>query len=210
MRFIWGAIPPSEQFETANVNWNRLHSPPVEFAVLQVLFGMTPCLLAGGLALQRAAEGIPPISFLIILLMPAVLVPVHELAHVLGYFIDPRSPRLLTGIWPSHGIWYVIYDGPLPRWRVLAMLVAPFATLSIPLGVAALIAGGPYGWGLGYLSLLHTALCIGDFSSFCRIAWQVPRGGYVQNNGWTTYWSTSKPLMLAPVGSPPRTNMSDD
>lgn len=201
MRFIWGPIPSSKYFDPEAARWSLLKSPPVERAVLQAGFGMAPCLVMAGLALQRAADDLQVTTFLIILLLPAVLVLVHELAHLVGYLVDPRSPHLLTGIWPAHGIWYVVYDAPLPRGRVLLMLAAPFVALSVPLGLAATCIGGSYGWGLAYLALMHAALCVGDFASFLRVARQVPHGGFVHNNGWCTYWSPTRPPQIAPSES---------
>lgn len=201
MRFIWGPIPPSKCFDPETADWCLLRSPPVERAVLQAAFGMAPCLMAAGLALQRAADGLTVTAFLIFLLLPAVLVPVHELVHLVGYLVNPRSPHLLTGIWLAHGIWYVVYDTPLPRGRVLLMLAAPFVALSVPLGLVAAVKGGSYGWGLAYLALMHAALCVGDFASLLRVVKQVPPGGFVHNNGWGTYWAPTRPLQLPPSES---------
>ena len=209
MRFVWGPIPPSRTFDAEGAGWTPLRSVAGRWAAPQAALGMVPCLVMAGLALRRAAGELPPAAFVATLALPAALVPAHELAHALGYLVGLRSPRLVTGVWPSHGIWYVIYDAPLRRGRVLLMLAAPLLAFSVAPGLAACLIGGPCRWGLAYLALMHAALCVGDLLSFARIGRQVSRGGWVHNQGWATYWSLTPPD-LAPWGSRPAAAPPDE
>ncbi|MFO0914063.1 MAG: DUF3267 domain-containing protein [Pirellulales bacterium] len=157
----------------------------------QAALGIIPCLVAAGLMIRRAAVELPPAVTLTFLLLPALLLPLHELAHAIGYGVGLRNRDLISGIWPAHGIWYVLYDGPLPRSRVLSMLVAPLLLISGPLFAAAVLSPGPYRDGLRYLAWMHTSLCVGDLLTAWRIVRQVPRTGWIHNRGWDTYWSVA-------------------
>lgn len=42
------------------------------------------------------------------------------------------------------------------------------------------------GW---FLVLVHTSTCTGDFLVWWRVLSRVPRGAWLHNNGWTTYWT---------------------
>ena len=154
---------------------------------------MGPCLLLAGWAIQHAAGELPTGIFLLVLLLPALLIPTHELMHVAGYLVNPRSPLLITGIWPTHGLWYVIYDRPLPRWRVQLMLVTPFLALSVMPALVALLAPTGWRWAVLYLVAMHSALCVGDLLTMGRIWRHVPRGAWLHNQQWTTYWSPRAP-----------------
>lgn len=191
MRFVLGPIPPSRTLDAEAAGWTPLSSVPARWAAPQAALGLVPCLVAAGLALQRAADGLTPAPFLAVLLFPVVLIPAHEVVHALGYLVGFGSPHLVTGIWPRHGIWYVIHDAPLPRRRVLLMLAAPFLVLSVLPAIAAVLISGPWRWGLAYLVLVHAALCVGDLLTFVRVVRQVPADGWVHNRGWVTYWSRS-------------------
>jgi hypothetical protein len=65
------------------------------------------------------------------LLALILMVPVHEFIHALAYGRGIGSPHLTVGFWPSRGFGYALFDSPMPRNRVLGMLVAPFLTLSL-------------------------------------------------------------------------------
>ncbi|MBL9134392.1 MAG: DUF3267 domain-containing protein [Verrucomicrobiales bacterium] len=200
MRWVLGPIPPSNCLDPEAAGWERLRSPTVRWAILRAALGMIPCFGAAAYALFRAAGETPIGVFLAALILPALIVPVHEVAHMIGYGVDPRSTSLITGIWPAHGIWYVLFDGPLRRDRVLFMLAAPVLLVSVPLGLAAVVVGGPSGWLLTYLAAMHTALCIVDVGTFVRILRQVPRCAWVHNQGWNTYWSETPPALLESEG----------
>jgi len=123
------------------------------------------------------------------LLALVAMVPLHELIHALAYFQGIRSRHLIVGFWPSRGVCYAIYDSPMPRNRVLGMLVAPILALSIfPLLGLPWLQGTAWGLVLAF-SLLHASICGGDMIVFFWLVSQVPRKALVHNNGWKTYWS---------------------
>lgn len=191
MRFHWGPIPSSRHLDPESTGWTRLRSVSSQWAGPQAALGIIACLVVAGLLIRRSASELPAAISLTFLLLPALLIPLHELAHAVGYGVGLRSPDLITGIWLNHGIWYVLYDRPLRRSRVLLMLVAPLLLISGPLFVAAALSTGPYRDGLGYLAWMHTSLCVGDLLTGWRIIHQVPTGAWIHNRGWDTYWSAA-------------------
>ena len=189
MRFIWGSIPPSRTLDARAAGWNQLRSVAPQWAMAQAAAGMVLCLAVAGWALKQAADHLPVGWFLVLLVSPAMLVPIHELLHAVGYGVDPRSSHLLTGIWPSHGVWFVLWDSPLRRNRVLLMLVAPLLALTVVPALLAVLLEDGARWTLAYLAAMHATLGVGDLLTFGRILRQVPTGGWVHNSGWETFWT---------------------
>jgi hypothetical protein len=170
-------------------------------ALVAVLLGL-PFLIAGVCLVGNMKQEVrelfkaQPLVAGAYLLALLVMVPVHELIHALAYCQGIRSRHLIVGFWPSRGLCYAIYDSPVPRRRVLGMVVAPFLALSVlPLLCLPWLQGTAGGLVLTF-SLLHAGMCGGDLIVFLRLVSQVPRKALVHNNGWQTYWS-------AQVGSGP-------
>ena len=133
-----------------------------------------------------------PLHFVAFLSVLLALIPVHELIHALAYLKGVRSSRLMMGAWIRRGMFYAMYDAPLPRHRVLFMSVMPFLLLSaLPAFCLCWLEIRHELWVVGwFLVLLHTSLCTGDFLVRWRLLLRVPRGAWIHNNGWTTYWTT--------------------
>ncbi|MCA9071561.1 MAG: DUF3267 domain-containing protein [Planctomycetaceae bacterium] len=202
MRFVLGPIPPSETFAARALDWTpMISSNELRWANVTSVVGLLLFLVAGCLCLQRAAfsPDVEPWLLVGAIVLTAVLIPLHEFFHCLGYLVPLHSRKLITGIWLARGIWYVVYDSPLPRGRVLLMLAAPFLFLSCLPCLAFPFLSGSRSWLLGYVVLMHVALCVGDAITFFRIGVTIPKGALIQNCGWKTYWS---PLPIQSSGSP--------
>lgn len=195
MRFVCGPIPASRVLDPQVGGWTPLReSGGARLAVVAVLVGL-PFVVAAVILLDNmrnkvrelfAAQPLVGGAYLLALLL---LVPVHEWIHALAYGQGIRSPHLIIGFWPSRGLCYAIYDSPMPRRRVLGMVVAPFLTLSaLPLLCLPWLQGGAWALVLTF-SLLHAGMCGGDLIVFLRLLCQVPGNALVHNNGWQTYWS---------------------
>lgn len=195
MRFVFGPIPKSETFDPMEAGWNRLvSSTDVAWTNVIVPVGMISCIAAGCVCLRWAARTpeMDPWTLIAVLVTPAFFIPIHELLHCVGYRVPLRSRRLVTGIWLERGVWYVVYDAPLPRNRVLWMLIAPLLGLSVvPLLAVLTFSPSGYSRAGGYLVLMHAAMCVGDVISFLRILWNIPATAEVHNSGWTTCWRDS-------------------
>ena len=145
MRFVWGAIPPSETFQPTAAGWTRLSRNNSDtFVVIASALAMAPLMAGllvlfsdGGASILRFREELAAFAIFISALL--LLVPVHEFIHALAYRVPLGSRRLITGIWLSRAMWYVLYDAPLERSRVLLMLCAPFAVLTTVGGVVVLL-----------------------------------------------------------------------
>lgn len=136
--------------------------------------------------LLRAGAAVNPWALTLFVIALLLLVPLHELIHAIAYGCGLRSPDLLVGFWPSRVLPYVLYDAPLPRWRVLFMLSGPFLALTIlPLALAALSFATA---GFCFFAVLHAALCAGDAMTAVRILPQMPRQAIIHNQRWQTYW----------------------
>jgi len=192
MRFVCGPIPPSRVLNPQEVGWTLLREWGAgRFAVVAALLGL-PFLIPAPILVRGLLKGQPLVggAFLLALL---VMVPVHELIHALACFQGIRSRHLIVGFWPSRGLCYALYDSPLPRNRVLGMVVAPFLAFSIlPLLCLPWLHGAAWSLVLVF-SLLHTGACGGDAIVFFQLLSQVPRQALVHNNGWQTYYGGPLP-----------------
>ena len=199
MRFINGPVPPTRTFDPVAARWTPLEARGSHHYATVVVLWVCPFLFAAtalffhARAMLRAVFREQSWSLPCLLAALVALVPLHELIHALAYGCGLRSPNLIAGIWPRRGLAYVLYDSPLPRRRVLWMLVAPFFTLSVLPLLAAPFLSGPWLVPLAFFSLLHTAICAGDAATILRLLRQTPPGALVHNNGWETYW-TARPL----------------
>ena len=188
MRFVLGPIPVSDAVPSG---WTPIQSSnELRWARVASVAGMLLLLIAGFLSLQQAAFASDAQPWLLVGVIAStiLLIPLHEFFHCLGYWVSFRSRKLVTGIGPSSGVWYVVYDAPLPRWRVLTMLVAPLVSLSILPCLAFSFVTGSIAWSLAYLVLTQAGLCVGDMITFVRIWNHAPRNSLIHNHGWTTYW----------------------
>ena len=202
MRFICGPVPPSSVLNPHEEGWTPLRGWGAgRLAVVAVLLGL-PFLIAAVCLLGNLKQEVrelfkaQPLVAGAYLLALLVMVPVHELIHALAYCQGIRSRHLIIGLWPSRGLCYAIYDSPMPRRRVLGMVVAPFLALSILPLLCLPWLQGTAGVLVLTFSLLHAGMCGGDLIVFLRLVSQVPRKALVHNNGWQTYW-------IAQVGSGP-------
>jgi hypothetical protein len=195
MRIAFGPVPLSATLREPEVGWTLLRElPPARFSTIASVLGLP--LVALAILVLGAARGEVrtlfsdhPAALAGFVATLLALVPVHEAVHAVAYFQDLRSAKMIAGVWPRRGMCYVLYDAPLPRNRVLLMSAAPFLVLTVaPLCAAPWLHGTTQPLVL-FLAILHAAICTGDFLVFARIAHQVPRDAWVQNNGWQTYWS---------------------
>ncbi|MES2461028.1 MAG: DUF3267 domain-containing protein [Armatimonadota bacterium] len=190
MKFFLGPIPRSMTFDAEAAGWTPLRSPPSERIAVLATVGMIPWFLLAGKAMGAAVDHLLTLPLLAFAASTLLLVPLHEAVHALAYRQPLGSPHLWTGIWLRRGIWYVLYDAPLPRDRVLFMLIAPAICLSLlPLLALPFLSPGLRYGGL-YLICIQASLCMADLPSAVRVLRQIPKQAFVHNQGWNTYWST--------------------
>ena len=193
MRFVLGPIPPSEVLSPQEEGWTPLREPTSGVFVTQVLLLSLPFLVLA-LSMLPEIEGYArtqPLACWALVTFFIFMIPMHEAIHALGYPGGLRSDLLVVGVWMRRGMCYVVYDSPLPRNRILLMLSAPFAAISLFLVAVACLA--PSAWRPVALLLLftHTAVCTGDLLTFLRLVTQAPPQALVHNDGWKTYWQSA-------------------
>ena len=141
MKFVSGPIPSSSDLRVADATWTPLREPTPGVFVAQVLLLAVPLLglALGVLSALRGHLHAHPTATIVLVFAFVLITPVHELIHAFAYPGGLRSQRLVMGVWLRRGLAYVVYDAPLPRNRVLIMLLAPFVTLTTMLGIAAVV-----------------------------------------------------------------------
>lgn len=200
MRFVYGPIPPSQAFDPEQNGWKPLDGADADarrFATIASLLTIpfvaaALWVLFGARSEMRGFLFGHPLRFGAFLSVLLALVPIHELIHALAYLKGLRSSRLVMGAWIRRGMFYVLYDAPMPRHRVLFMSAMPFLLLSaLPAFCLPWLEIRHDRMVLGwFLVLMHTSLCTGDFLVWWRLFFRVPRGAWIHNNGWKTYWTT--------------------
>lgn len=198
MRFIYGPIPESRTFDPVAAHWTPLRTPDSRRFASVAMLCSAPFVLGATLLFLHAAPDlrmlfrIQPWNLFGFVLVLLGLVPAHEFIHALAYGCGLRSPNLMMGVWLQRGMPYVLCDEPLPRRRVLVMLAAPFCVLTVlPLFAVPLLSGAVLSCVL-FISLLHAALCVGDAATFLQLLRQTPPKARVHNQGWQTYWNSSR------------------
>lgn len=194
MRFIYGPIPPSETFKPSDAGWVPLdRSESDRFVIVASAMAMVP--LAAGLLVLFSDDAstimrfkADPRAFTVFIVSLLLLVPVHEFIHALAYGVPLHSRQLITGIWLSRFAWYVLYDAPLRRRRVLLMSAAPFTVLTTVGVLAVWLVPREWQVAAGFVLLIHTSLCTGDALVLWRLLNQVPKDAFIHNDGWRTYW----------------------
>ena len=197
MRLVLGPIPPSRVLSPQNEGWTPLREPTSRVFVIQVLLLSLPFLVAA-FAILPGLKGhvrTQPLVLSALVSCFVLMIPVHEAIHALMYPGGLRSKNLVMGAWMRRGLFYVIYDSPVSRNRMLIMLCAPLIVLSSLLAAVAVFAPSEWRFIAILTLLVHTAVCTGDFATFVRLTTQVPKFSLVHNDGWTTYWkSVPRPM----------------
>jgi|SRR5579862_1310924 len=193
MRFIYGPIPESGAIDPERDGWTPLRQDGInKYVGLSVVLAVPICIAAYvDLDYIKPLIRSNPIMLALLLVCVVVMLPVHELVHIMVFQGWWKDQHVMMGIWPSKGMW-VCYDSPQPRNRLLVMSLAPLIALSlIPLGVLSLLPIGPWTLFLNFISLLHVAACTGDIQTFSRVIRQVPSNAVIHNKGWQSYWRVS-------------------
>jgi hypothetical protein len=199
MRFHLGPVPSTPGFDPEMDGWTKIREPSP--GRIQVLALPLAFLLAGaalGLVLALTPIDVPnpwednrpmiPIRALPgVLLLFVVLIPVHELIHAVLHPGLGLSRHTVIGAWPSKLLFYAFYDGPKIRERFLLVASGPFLVLTLGPVLAAAVFG--LDWPvLALVAVMNALASYGDAAAILILAWQVPRGAVVRNQGYETWW----------------------
>jgi hypothetical protein len=98
------------------------------------------------------------------ILLPVVCIPLHELLHVVPYYLSgARKIRVGTDL--KHYLFYVTAHRHVAtpiQFRIIAMI--PFILITIGVVFLILTLPGLWKWSLSLFLFVHTTMCAGDFA----------------------------------------------
>jgi hypothetical protein len=204
MRLHSGPIPENPDFHPEAEGWTPLREPSAGLFVwiasgVGILSGVLAAfawaaILQAGVNLSYTIHSDDPRPWLsalaglaIVFGFLAILIAVHELLHAAVFPGWWLSPHTLIGVWPSKGMFYAHYEGPLTRNRFLLVLLTPLAVLTALVWLFELVF--QTGWAvLPVISVVNAMAAGGDIFAAALIALQVPRAAILQNQGWRSWW----------------------
>lgn len=140
-----------------------------------VLAGLVAGVL-GAVALPHEALG--PGWFVLLGVLSAAALPVHELVHAAAFRLLSHGSAHVRFGFHSWMLYTSAAGTVLSRGRFCVVLLAPAVLVTATLGVSATCAGWPLlGWAL---SVVHLAGCTGDFG-YVRIIASEPQARMVED-----------------------------
>jgi hypothetical protein len=144
-----------------------------------MIFFWSVCIIFIGLALTIRIDivGYFPIknimfhSFLGFILFPLLIIPVHELLHVIP-FLFTGARKIRAGVDLRQYLFYVTAHRHVVNARQFRLVAyTPFIILNVLSLVLIFILPGLWKWSLSLLLFVHTTMCAGDFAllNFFRI-----------------------------------------
>ena len=156
--------------------------------------GLIASTAVGGLRFLLTPLYDPPIYPGLVFMVMAVLVPIHELVHMVFHPYCGRSSQSILGFWPSKGLFYAHYGGEMSRARLIIILMAPLLLISFgPLIVCAVL--GVSSVPLAIASVLNALLSCVDITGTSVLLFQVPTKARIRNQGYTTHWKQNKTVV---------------
>jgi Putative zincin peptidase len=103
-------------------------------------------------------------TFLGVLVYPVVCIPIHELLHVIPYFIS-GARNIRVGMDLKQFLFYVTahrYVATPLQFRIVAII--PFFVISITLFILIICLPGLWKWSFSLFLFAHSTMCAGDFA----------------------------------------------
>ena len=103
-------------------------------------------------------------SLLGLIVFPLILIPVHELIHIITYFIA-GARRIRVGMDLRQYMFYVTTHRHVTGQKSFKLVaLAPFITISIILIILVLMLPGIWKWSMSLVLFVHATMCAGDFA----------------------------------------------
>ena len=99
-----------------------------------------------------------------LIFLPLVCIPVHELFHILPYYLS-GARKIRIGMDLKQYLFYVTahrFVTASLQFRIIAMI--PFIVISMALVFLILTMPGLWKWSLSLFLFVHTTMCAGDFA----------------------------------------------
>jgi len=137
-----------------------------------MVFFWSACLVFFGIAciVRINITGYFPISqilyhsFLGLIIFPVICIPVHELLHIIPYYIS-GARKIRVGMDLKQFLFYVTAHRhvatPL-QFRIVAIL--PFLIISVAITLLVFLLPVLWKWSLSLFLFVHTTMCAGDFA----------------------------------------------
>jgi hypothetical protein len=103
-------------------------------------------------------------SALGLVFLPILCIPLHELLHIIPYFIS-GARKIRVGMDLKQYFFYVTahrYVATPLQFRIVALI--PFLLISIALIILIFFLPGLWKWSLSLFLFVHTTMCAGDFA----------------------------------------------
>jgi hypothetical protein len=95
---------------------------------------------------------------------PILVIPVHELLHIIPYWIS-GARRIRVGMDLKQFLFYVTahrYVASAGQFRIVALI--PFLVISVALTLLILLLPGLWKWSMSLFLFVHTTMCAGDIA----------------------------------------------
>jgi hypothetical protein len=99
-----------------------------------------------------------------LIIFPILIIPVHELLHIIPYLIS-GAKNIRIGMDMSQFIFYVTahqYVASPKQFRVVA--ITPFLIISIIILILVFSLPGLWKWSLSLFLFVHSTMCVGDIA----------------------------------------------
>ncbi len=137
-----------------------------------IIFFWSACIIFSGIALAVRINiaGYFPLKNILLhslmgfILFPIALIPVHELMHIIPFFLT-GARKIRIGADLKQYIFYVTAHRHVlgsGKFRFVALI--PFLTISAALIIFILYLPGLWKWSLSVLLFVHATMCAGDFA----------------------------------------------
>jgi hypothetical protein len=99
-----------------------------------------------------------------LVVFPVVVIPIHEVLHILPYFIS-GARHIKIGMDLRQYMFYVTAHRHVTTpAQFITIALIPFIVLSITLFFLILCLPGLWKWSLSLFLFVHTTMCAGDFA----------------------------------------------
>lgn len=188
MRFLFEKFPESDDFNPEAEGYHAICEPSFLKLCLMAIPVIFISVFIIGLMLKIRFEGNYHLSifdsfedFLLFL----VLVPVHEMLHVVIFPDKISSPDIVIGSY--RGAIYAAYLREMKKERFLLGLILPIIILTVVPILMLLILNVNYPL-LSKIALMNMVLSSMDVISFAGVLRKIPANAKVRNKGERSYW----------------------
>lgn len=137
-----------------------------------IVFFWSACLLSFGFAflIRWNIAGYFPFknillhSFLGLIVLPLICIPLHEFLHIIPYYLS-GARNIRVGMDLKQYLFYVTAHryvaGPV---QFIIVALVPFVFFSVTLFLLAMMLPGLWKWTFSIFLFVHTTMCAGDFA----------------------------------------------